>query len=254
MRGFPGVELTRRARRRLQVVAMAGILGLSVPAWVPRLLATLPAFRVEEVRVLGTRYAAPHEITALLDLESDASVWDDAGPWEDRVRQHPMVREARVRRAGLHGLEVVVVEKRPVALIATPELRPVLGDGRILPLEPWKADLDLPVIAAEAGVEVEEERVVDPKVLELASLLERLDRGDPEFVSVVSEVRPAEDGGYEFRMLPDADAGRVFLPEHDPLRALRRISLALGRIEDPRVRTADARFEDRVILTREAGR
>ena len=109
-------------------------------------------------------------------------------------------------------------------------------------------------IAAEAGVEVEEERVVDPKVLELASLLERLDRGDPEFVSVVSEVRPAEDGGYEFRMLPDADAGRVFLPEHDPLRALRRISLALGRIEDPRVRTADARFEDRVILTREAGR
>ena len=243
MRGFPGVELTRRARRRLQVVAMAGILGLSVPAWVPRQLATLPAFRVEEVRVLGTRYAAPHEITALLDLESDASVWDDAGPWEDRVRQHPMVREARVRRAGLHGLEVVVVEKRPV-----------LGDGRILPLEPWKADLDLPVIAAEAGVEVEEERVVDPKVLELASLLERLDRGDPEFVSVVSEVRPAEDGGYEFRMLPDADAGRVFLPEHDPLRALRRISLALGRIEDPRVRTADARFEDRVILTREAGR
>lgn len=246
------LELTRRGRRRLFVIATAGLLGVSVPAWVPRLLATLPAFRVEQVEVVGTRYVPPDEVKALVALDAEASVWDDLDVWESRVRGHPMIREARVRREGLHALQVIVVEKRPVALVATPELRPVNADGRLLPLDVARAEIDLPVI--HGVVRVEGDSVIDRGARDIARLLDALDRSQPEFLAVVSEVGVAAGGGYEFLMLPTADAGTVLLPTDHPVRALRRVSFALGQVDDPRVRKADARFTGQVVLTREEGR
>jgi hypothetical protein len=240
-------DLTRRGRRRLFVIAVAGLVGLSVPRWVPRLLATLPAFRVEQISVLGTRYVAPDEIKRLIAVSPDASVWDDVERLADRVRAHPMIREATVRRDGLHGLSVTVVEKRPVALVATPELRPVNGDGRLLPLRPAEAALDLPIV--QGVTDVEGSMVTDPGVRLLAGVLDALDRSDPDFVSVVSEASIDPDGAIHFRMLPTADAGEVLLPAGDPVEALRRVSLALGRVPDRRVDRADARFDRQVVLT-----
>ncbi len=245
-------RMTRRTRRRLIVILTAGMLGFAMPIWVPRLLATLPAFRVTEVHVVGTRYVPPDEIKALAGITSDASVWDDPEVWEGFVRAHPMVREATVRRHGFRSIEIVVVEKRPVALVATPELRPINGEGRLLPLEPFEVGLDLPIISGV--VETDGESVTDSGVRELASVLDRLDRANPEFVSIVSEVGYAPDGGYRFSMLPGAEAAIVLLPREDPVRALDRVSIALGQIDDQRVERADARFTGQVVLTRAEGR
>ena len=245
-------DLTRRGRRRLFVVLAAGLVGLSVPLWVPRLLATLPAFRVEHVRVLGTRFVPPDEITRLLALEPAASVWDDVEPLQDRLRAHPMVRKAIIRRRGLHTLDVVVIEKRAVALVATPELRAVNGEGRILPLEPSEAALDLPIIEGQATLH--DQVVQDSAIRRIAAVLGALDRSDPEFMSVVSQVGRAPGGGYRFVMLPSADAGAVLLPPNDPVRALHRVSIALGQIDDARVDRADARFAGEVVLAGGDGR
>lgn len=244
--------MTRRTRRRLFVVLGAGLLGASAPGWVPRLLAALPAFGVTEVRVVGTRWVPPDAIKRQAAITPDASVWDDPEPWERRIREHPMVEDVTVRREGLGALEVVVVERRAVALVATPELRPVDGSGRQLPLEPAEAGLDLPLIGNL--VEIVDGRVADPEVRRLAGVLDRLGRAHPEFVSMVSEASLDDRGGYRFSMLPGADAGLVLLPPEDPIRALDRVSLALGLIEDPSVPRADARFERQVVLTRSEGR
>ncbi|MFV1986459.1 MAG: cell division protein FtsQ/DivIB [Gemmatimonadota bacterium] len=248
----PGLDLTRRGRRRLIVIASAGIIGLSVPLWVPRLLSALPVFRVERVTVVGTHYVGPDEVTRLIALEPDASVWDRVDILEDRIRTHPMIRETTVRRDGLNGLLVAVIEKRPVALVATPELRAVNGDGRLLPIEPSRAALSLPIISGITGVE--DGLVLEDGARELAGVLEELDRSNADFVSVVSEASLAPDGGYRFLMLPTADAGSVFLPSDDPVGALHRVSLALGQIEDRRVARADARFDRQVVITRAEGR
>lgn len=245
-------RITRRARRRLFVVMTAGVLGLAVPVWVPTVLSTLPAFRVSEVRVLGTRYVAPDEITRIAALNPDASVWDDPSIWEERVRAHPMVRETTVRRRGLHTLEIVVVEKRPVALVATPELRPVNADGRVLALDAPAARLDLPVISGV--IELDGDLVADASARELANVIDRLDRANAGFVSVISEAGYASDGSYRFSMLPSAEAEVVLLPREDPVLALNRVSLALGQIADLRVARADARFTGQVVLTRAEGR
>ena len=248
----PNFQLTRRGRRRLAVIASAGLIGVSVPLWVPRMLSALPAFQVEQVTVVGAHYVPPDQVTHLMALEPDASVWDRIEPLRERIRAHPMIREATVRREGLHTLSVVVVEKRPVAFVATPELRAINGDGRVLPIEPSEAALSLPVISGFTAVEGD--LVLDDATRELAYVLDQLDRADPDFVSIVSEASLAPGGGYRFLMLPTADAASVLLPSADPVSALHRVSLALGQIEDPRVVGADARYDRQVVLTRMGGR
>jgi len=226
---------------------MVASIGLSVPIWVPRLLATLPAFQISELRVTGTDHIPPEEIRALA-VTPDATVWDDPATWEERVRAHPMVREATTRREGFRSFEIAVVERRPVALVATPELRPVSGDGYVLPLEPSSVSLDLPIVQGQ--IEMENGFVTDPEVRELIFALARMDRTRSDFMSLVSEVGPAAEGGYRFLLLPGAGADVVLLPHDQPLRALDRVSIALGQIEDRRVARADARFRGQVVLTR----
>ncbi len=240
-------RITRRGRRRLLLALMVASIGLSVPIWVPRLLATLPAFQISELRVTGTDHIPPDEIRTLA-VTPDASVWDDPATWEERVRAHPMVREATARREGFRTFEIAVVERRAVALVATPELRPVSGDGYVLPLEPSSVSLDLPIV--QGPVEMENGFVTDPGVRELIFALARMDRTRSDFMSLVSEVGPAAEGGYRFLLLPGAGADVVLLPRDQPLRALDRVSIALGQIEDRRVARADARFRGQVVLTR----
>lgn len=241
-------RITRRGRRKLLFALMVASIGLSVPIWVPLLLAVLPTFRISELRVIGIEHIPPDEIRELAAVAPDASVWDDPAKWEERVRAHPMVREVTVRREGFHILEIAVVERRPVALAATPELRPVSADGYVLPLDPSSASLDLPVI--RGPVETENGFVTDPGMRELIFALARMDRTRSDFMSLVSEAGPAAEGGYRFLLLPGAGADVVLLPRDRPLRALDRISIALGQIEDRRVARADARFRGQVILTR----
>ena len=244
-------RITRRGRRRLLLALMVAAIGLSVPIWVPRLLTTLPAFQISELRVVGTEHVPPEEIRALA-LTPDASVWDDPARWEARVRAHPMVREATVHRESFRTLEIAIVERRPVALVATPELRPVSGDGYLLPLEPSGAPLDLPLDLpiVRGPVETEDGFVADPATRELILALSRMDRTRSDFMALVSEVGPAAEGGYRFLLLPGAGAEVVLLPRDRPLRALDRVSIALGQIEDRRVARADARFRGQVVLTR----
>ena len=240
-------RITRRGRRRLLFALMVASIGLSVPVWVPRLLATLPAFQVSELLVTGTEHIPPDEIRTLAAIPG-TSVWDDPATWETRVRAHPMVREATARREGFNILEIAIVERRPVALVATPELRPVSEDGYVLPLDPSSESLDLPIV--RGPVETESGFVTDPGMRELIFALARLDRTRSDFMSMVSDVGPAAEGGYRFLLLPGAGADVVLLPGDEPLRALDRVSIALGQVEDRRVARADARFRGQVVLTR----
>ena len=241
-------RLTRRGRRKLFVILIAAACGFSVPVWVPRLLSTLPAFRFVEVRVSGTHLARPEEVRSYAGVEPEASVWDDPRPWEARVREHPLIRDATARRLDAGVLEITVVEERPVALVATPELRPLGGDGRLLPLDPSAQRLDLPIVGGP--VAMEGDFVAGADLRALAALLEGMHRTRRDFISLVSEVRLAERGGYRFLLLPGAGADVVLLPREDALRALDRVSIALGQVEDGRVARADARFGAQVVLTR----
>lgn len=243
LRRFRG--LTRRARRRLFVLGALAIAGSSLPVWAPGLLATLPAFRVERIEVVGTRYVAPDEIVRLAAVDRSASVWDDPSAWERRVKTHPLVRTARVHRRGLRGLEIRVVEDGPVALAATPALVPVNRKGRVLPLDPAEVGLDLPLLRGMARLEGG--RLADPTRRRLAGLIARLEEHDPGFTARLSEIGIVAGGDLEIRMLESARCARILLPADDPLNGLRRVEAALGAAGG-RAAEADARFAGQVVL------
>lgn len=244
--------MTRRTRRRVYVAAVAAVFGVSSPLWAPPLLGTLPIFRVREVKVLGTRFADPAAVLRRADIGPDASVWDDPSAWEARIRAHPLVREARVRRTGMHSLEIKVVEVQPVALVPTPTLMAVDREGRVLPIDPAEQRLDLPVLSAP--VQVKDGRITGNECRHLLDILSRLATADPGFPPQVSELWLRRDGTVEVRMLESAAAGRVLLDSSDPVLGLRRVELALESLgPDHRVAAADARFEGQVVLKPKGG-
>lgn len=238
--------MTRRTRRRLFVLGVSALIGLTLPFWIPRILSRLPAFQVRHVGVVGTRHVPPDRIVALAGVGPRASVWDDPEPVEDRVEAHPLVREARVRRDGLRTLEIRVVEERPVALAATPALVAVSADGRVLPLDAAGAALDLPLLPGP--LEVEDGRLAGADARRLARLLGRLAAYDPALTGKVSQLTRTRDGAVDIRLLSASHAERILLPAQNPVRALRRVELALGDVAPVAVEVADARFRNQVVL------
>lgn len=248
-----GVDMTRRTRRRLYAVAVAAVVGAGAPLWAPPLLSGVELFRVEKVEVTGVRYVPPGDVLRRADVEEGASVWDDPSPWEARVREHPLVREAEVLRTGIRHLEIRVQEVEPVALVSTPELTPVDARGRILPLDPARGGLDLPILEGDA--EVEDGRVTGPDVVSLLEILVALDEAEPGFVREASEFRFLGHGGIEvFMTTGEGTARRILLPRERPVQGLARIEMALGEHGGTsELATADARFDGQVVLQRKGG-
>ncbi len=238
--------MTRRLRRRLSVIGTAAVMGLGAPVWAPPVLGTLPLFRVERVGVEGTRFVGEDEVLKLAAIDPQASVWDDGSEWEARVRTHRLVREARVKRAGIREIEIRVTEVEPIAFVAGETLVPVDRDGWELPLDPAAHSLSLPVLTGE--VRVEGGRVMGVGARDALVALAQLKDYDAAFFEQISEVRPIGAKSLAIELIESGRTGRVLLRATDAVRGLRRVELALGHAADRPVSAADARFEGQVIL------
>lgn len=239
--------MTRRTRRRVAIVALAALVGATAPAWAPPVLGRMSVFRVEAVDVTGNRYLPADSVVARAAVPDSASVWHDPEPWLGRVRSHPLVREASVRRSGLDRLELRIVEVEPVALTATPALVPVDADGGILPLDPARASLDLPILGTRP--EVEDDRITDEATRSLLGLVVRLREAEPAFVETASVFAPGPDGSVQIQLVASGACETVLLPADDPIGGLRRVEMALGDYAGATsVEAADARFEGQVVL------
>ena len=139
----PAMRMLRRTGAGLAVlIVVAG------PLWAPLILRQLDFFRVRRVEIDGARYVSPDEIVSRLRIDTTASLFDDVGPLEKRVRQHPSVRDVRIERKLPGTLLVRITENLPVAFVqAASGLVAVDATGRSLPVDPATADVDLPVLA-----------------------------------------------------------------------------------------------------------
>ena len=244
--------MTRRFRRRLFVIGTAAVLGLGAPVWAPPVLATLPLFRVEDVSVSGIRFVGRNDVLELAAIAPSASVWDDAAEWEARIRSHPLVREARVHRDGIRGIEIRVTEVEPIAFVVGETLVPVDRDGWELPLDPAGHALSLPVLVG--GAKLEGGRVMGVGAKDVLLALSQLKEYDSAFFEQISEVRAVDGKSLAIELIESGRTGRVLLRTADAVRGLRRVELALGHAASQQVSAADARFEGQVILrTRKEG-
>ena len=129
---------------------VAVVLGmvLSAPWWGRPALASLAFFRVRKVEIEGARYLAPSQLIGRLKLDSTASVFDDLAPLQRRLSGDPQVAKVEVVRKLPGTLVVRVTENLPIALIPGPggALRAVDGAGRVLPIDPSRVSVDVPVV------------------------------------------------------------------------------------------------------------
>ncbi|TVR63708.1 MAG: FtsQ-type POTRA domain-containing protein [Gemmatimonadales bacterium] len=258
-------------RRGLAIIATVSVtmviaLGLT---WVPELMENAEFFHVTSVEVEGLQYLDESRVHELLALAPGASVWGDLDVWAARVRRHVLVEDVTIQRRLPGGLQVAVVERRPVALRPTPVLMPVDREGRTLPVDPTLHRLDLPLLippprhggngairtAAAGGVSgrsgAGEAAGGDPVLARaLAREAARLSEADPGFMARVSEVGMDAEGDIFLRLTEPRTVIHyrgAASPEH--LRRSLRIVDHAREVGDGEVPWAvDLRFDGRVIV------
>jgi cell division septal protein FtsQ len=134
-------------RTRFALLGALGVVLLASPWWGRRALRALAYFHVREVRVVGTRYLIPRDVVAAMRVDTTASTWDDLRPYASRVNTLALVRHAEVERELPGTLVVHVTETAPIAMVpGAGGLRVYDARARVLPIDPTRADVDVPVI------------------------------------------------------------------------------------------------------------
>lgn len=238
-------------RSALVGVAAAGVVALAVQT--PRALRRLDTFVVTTVEIRGARYTAPHDVLAVSGVSGRSSVFDDFAPIRARLARHPLIERADIERELPGTLVITLRETEPAALVQGRVLRPVDRRGRLLPIDPASAPLDLPVIVGSAGADPDlgpGDPV--PGAVRLAGELARLRSREPELWRRVSQAAALPDGGVRLVLRAPAGAVALLPAQADALR-LRELALAIRhldrRSELARLRRIDARFRAQIVVT-----
>jgi len=175
-------------------VALVGVAGLALYFGLPRVLGTLDYFHVQTVQLEGARFLTPTAVIAALGADTTASVFDDPARVEARVEGIPLVASARVRRRLPGTLVVSIVERTPVALVATREgFRGVDSAGTRLPLDPAISAFDAPVVLPASG---SRDTVADRR---LFNLLGALRTNDTALFDAIEEARRVSATEWQLR-------------------------------------------------------
>ena len=223
-----------KSHKKMISMSALGVLLMTSVAWLPALLRPLDFFHVRKVSVRGIHYVDARALVRHMRIDTLTSIWNSLDPYAERIAALPQVRSARLSRRLPSTIVVTVEESIPVALVPTSggALRAYDEDGRLLPVDPTRMDLDLPILSR-----------ADTALLRLLADLRRV---DPPMFARVSEVERT-----------GRDEAIVFLSSL-PVRVLSSMSVErfgeLRAVEEDLARRAakpaelDLRFSDRVIV------
>ena len=240
----------RRETKILLVTVAAGAAWAGRAPVVDR-LGDLELFRVDDVQVHGLRYLEKGEVLARLGVGPETSIWGDVEAWRASVEEHPLVLSARVSRRIPGRLDVAVVERVPVALVATPVLEAVDAAGARLPLDPARHALDLPVL--DVPTPRGESRLLPERLRGLAAEVARLAGSDTTFLRMASVVGWEDAGSLRVNWTrPEVE---LLLPLGVPMARLREGLTALedaaARRPDRTPSRVDLRYADQVVVRSE---
>jgi cell division protein FtsQ len=233
-------------RARLIAFALVAAAAGSSPFWGPPALRHVPWFAADRVEVAGARLLAPHEVVQASGVRIGMNVWADPAAWEAALRRHPVIASAEVERKLPSTLRIRIVEKRPVAFLSG-TLRPATAAGEILPVDPARVPVDLPIAGtAPDGAS----RVRDRATLRVLAEAARLSDADPMLMARVSEVGIRRDGAT--RLVMAAPRAEVLLASGAAEPRLTQLRAALADV-DRRLpgggrAVLDARFADQVVV------
>jgi cell division protein FtsQ len=158
-------------------------------------------FRLRRVQVVGARYVRADSIVALLGVDTTRSIWDETDELATRVRQHPQVSDVDIGRRVPGTLVVTITERVPVAFVPTARgLEPLDAAGRVLPIDPSRVNVDLPVLARRDTAVLRllgELRERSPQLYQRVSAARRAGRGEIVLEMGAVNVRAMDDVSVE---------------------------------------------------------
>ena len=215
----------------------------------------LGLFRVREVRVVGAVVADPAVIVAEAGLMGEElHYWSVLDPYVQRVRRDPLIESVRFRRRFPNGLVLEVVERRPIALLALDRLTPVDATGIVLPVNPFHARWDAPVlrIAGRASAEgiVHGGRVRDSDVTLALAWMEEVGRRYPELADEISSLDVDPAGTLTLRLVHAP--GEVLLARDTPIEKMALVDDVLRDLREKGIgfTRLDVRFPDQIVVQR----
>lgn len=245
----------RQARRALRVALVFAVFGF-VGYHAVRMADSrgwLNPFRVREVHVVGAAAANPAVLVAEAGLiGEELHYWSVLDPYVHNVRRDPLIESARFRRRFPNGLTLEVKERRPIALLALERLTPVDGSGMVLPVNPFHAGWDVPVLEiAErtSGAQViHGGRVSDRLVSGAVEWLDEVGRRYPQLGQEISSMRIDGEGMLTLHLVHTA--GDVLLASDTPVDKMGWVDEVIRDLQHKGVEFArlDLRFPDQIVV------
>jgi hypothetical protein len=245
---------TARAARLALVAAACGFAGYhairmaDARGWLGLLL-------VREVRVVGAEVADPGVLVAEAGLRGkELHYWSVLDPYLQRVRRDPLVESARFRRRFPNGLTLEITERRPIALIALDRLTPVDSTGAVLPVNPFHAGWDAPILLVENPSSgepiVQGGRVRDEVVAGAISWLTEVGRRYPELAREISSMEIDSSGTLTLQLVHAP--GEVLLARDTPVDKLAWVDDVLRDLREKGITFTrlDLRFPDQIVVGR----
>lgn len=215
----------------------------------------LRPFLVREVRVVGAEVTNPAVLVAEAGLiGEELHYWSVLDPYVLRVRRDPFVESARFRRGFPNRLTLEITERRPIALLALERLTPVDGTGLVLPINPFHARWDAPVLKVDGASRRAEVahggRVRDEVVAGAVSWLTEIGRRYPELAREISSMNIDADGTLTLRLVHAP--GEVLLARDTPVDKMAWVDDVLQDLKQKGVTFTrlDLRFPDQIVVQR----
>lgn len=236
-------------RRRWLAIAIVAVALTSTAAGAPVVLRRWDAFAVDRVEVRGTRYLAAYDALVQSGITRKSNVFDDFEPWRAKLLEHPMILDATIERHLPNTIRVSITETEPVALARTPDLTPVDGRARALPIDPALTDLDVPLLTMQSRSNADGV-FADAATRKVVKVLATLQQRDARLYSWISEAGVLNDGVLlQLRSPTHADALIASDPSVVRLKELQVAFADLAaRGELSRLKRIDARFHDQIVV------
>ncbi len=108
----------RRSKRAKRLTVLAVIVALAAVI----VLANLPYFNVQNVSVIGNKWAEDAEIKRLAEMDDEQSLIGlNSLLAPHKIKVNPYIDKVNIRRIPPDTIEIIVTEKEPIAQVATEE-------------------------------------------------------------------------------------------------------------------------------------
>jgi cell division protein FtsQ len=243
-----------RVRRRRVWPALLGLVAQAVavvgtPVALALWLFGSPSFALAKVEIEGSRHVDRAWVEqALAPLRGENLVRLSLPTVEHLVEANPWVAAVTVEKRLPNRLHLAIEERRPAALLRTPQGLVVLDDqGRVIaPFEPGRVEGDLLLVSVGTASSIDLSGAI--------AIADELRRAAPDWASTLSEVEALSEDDFRLYLgalpFPVAVRAGTLAARLPTLRAL------LPELEKryPAIDGVDLRFDRRIVFQPEAER